>query len=359
MAIRQSPYAKMYLVSPAIYGKLLSCLDDRDKAMAESLNPPGGADEPEEKRPSEQLLEQMHQDEINPRLVVQEPTQFITPQALQEGLAQVLPQQLPPSSEGTQLTTPSTQIQPQQGTQALLIPDYDVPSRPSALKINPGSIRIGKKKKSKLPLLPLTAYEESLPLDQLKRRREYPGWFSAESVLQEQEQEQDLNPPHVSSLIPQAAALPNKPNIIMPEIIRDPAAGPHKKPTIFMPEIMAGPSVRAALPNCVKTRRGTICNVATTGRVSNVGTRYACEYCGTTFGRKYDLKKHLLLKHGVEVEPSYHRWGIDQPDEPMDTPQGTKRKQSTAGITNTNPRKVTRISKKPPQTGSGCYPSWR
>ena len=353
MAIRQSPYAKMYLVSPAIYGKLLSCLDDRDKAMAESLNPPGGADEPEEKRPSEQLLEQMHQEEINPRLVVQEPTQFISPQALQEGLAQVLP----PSSEGASLTAPSALTQQQQGTQALLIPDYDVPSRPSALDINPSSIRIGKKKKSKLPLLPLTAYEESLPLDQLQRRRKYPNWFSAESVSQEQEQ--DLNPPHVSTLVPQAAAMSNKPNIFMPEIIRDPTVGPHKKPTIFMPEVMVSPSVRATLPNCVTTRRGTICNVATTGRVSNVGTRYACEYCGTTFGRKYDLKKHLLLKHGVEAEPSYRRWGIDQPDEPMDAPQGTKRKQSTAGITNTNPRKVTRISKKPPQTGSGCYPSWR
>lgn len=358
MAIRQSPYAKMYLVSPAIYGKLLSCLDDRDKAMAESLNPPGGVDEPEEKRPSEQLLERMHEEEINPRIVVREPSQFITPQALQEGLAQALP--TPPSTQEPPIRFSGmpTAVDPQQGTQALLIPDYDAPSRPSTLDINPSSIKIGKKKKTKLPLLPLTAYEENLPLDQLQRRRKYPDWFSAASVSQEQ----DLNPePAIApqAVVDPAAAVHKKPTIFMPEIMGDPVTGSHKKPTIFMPDIMANPSVRAALPNCVKTRRGTICNVATTGRVSNVGTRYACEYCGTTFGRKYDLKKHMLHKHGVEVEPSYRRWGIDQPDEPMDTPQGLKRKQKSAGITNRNPRKVTRISKEPTQSGSGCYPSWR
>lgn len=349
MAIRQSPYAKMYLVSPAIYGKLLSCLDDRDKAMTESLNP-DKPDEPEEKRPSEQLLEKMHQEEINPQVVVQEQTPFITPQALQEGLAEVLPQYPPPPTTTQAIIPPTETNLP---TQAL-IPDYHVPSQPSPFKINPKSLTIAKRKKGKkLPLLPITAYEENLPLSELQRRRKYPDWFSPATVS---EGSQPL------ILMPQVMRDPSgtmhkKPTIFMPEIARDPTVGPHKKPTIFMPEIMAGPSVPSAIPNCVKTKRGTICSVATTGRVSAAKEKYVCEYCGTTVGRLYDFKKHLLKKHDVEVEPSYRRWGIET-DELMDEPQGVKRTQSKAGITNRNPSKVTRVEKEPSQSGSGCYQSW-
>jgi len=345
MALRQSPYAKMYLVSPAIYGKLLSCLDERDKAMAESLNPDRPND-PEEKRPSEKLLEEMHEAEINPKIVVDQPHQFITPEALQEGLAQVMP------------TPSSTHVQPvdveatQPSTQALVIPDYDQPSRPSVLQMNPRSLKITKKKKGKnLPILPMSAYED-LPLEQLQRRRKYPGWFSAMNPEPEGVYPTENVPPitpQQSAIIPQVS----REVVIKPEIARDPTNIPRQR--IIMPEIMRAPDVRASLPNCVTTKRGTICNVATTGRISKAGERFICEYCGTSVGRKWDFKKHLLNKHGVQPEPSYGRWGINDPD----APQGVKRTQSTAGIVNRNPTKVSRIVEEPGQSGSGSYPFWK
>jgi hypothetical protein len=58
-----SPYSLMYLVTPAIYEKLLLCLDEGDKRLIDSLNKPSG-DEP--KRPSEHIANIIATSEVTP-----------------------------------------------------------------------------------------------------------------------------------------------------------------------------------------------------------------------------------------------------------------------------------------------------
>jgi len=62
MKQRTSTYSKMYLVSPAIYERLLNCLDDSEKIQTESQNKP--SDDQPPKRPSEQIIENIHLEEI-------------------------------------------------------------------------------------------------------------------------------------------------------------------------------------------------------------------------------------------------------------------------------------------------------
>ena len=40
MATKKSPYSEMYLVSPAIYQRMLKCLDRSDVNIVENLNQP-------------------------------------------------------------------------------------------------------------------------------------------------------------------------------------------------------------------------------------------------------------------------------------------------------------------------------
>jgi len=58
-----SPYSKMYLVSPGIYEKMLKCIDEGDRCATEALN--STEVYKEEKRPSEQVLEEMYKEEMN------------------------------------------------------------------------------------------------------------------------------------------------------------------------------------------------------------------------------------------------------------------------------------------------------
>lgn len=59
-----SPYSKMYMVGPAVYAKLLNCLDAVDKKITENLN---RTDVEEEAvlRPSERQLQIIQQNELN------------------------------------------------------------------------------------------------------------------------------------------------------------------------------------------------------------------------------------------------------------------------------------------------------
>lgn len=284
MTARSSPYAKMYLVSPAVYEKLLKCIDDSDKALTESMNP--DVDVVEEKRPSEIALEQLHREELDPSAKRQK----ITPEMLSSAISSV------------KTTLPS-------------IPEYD----------------------------------EDMP--------------SSQSFIQ-----QPLIDTPIQPILPQPMLPPPSP--IRPATFIPPVQNPLiMKPQIARPIVESQPSQIAANisppTKCVTTRRGTICSIVapTTlqeGRVSKASKnfRFYCtqKNCDKSYSRKFDLKKHMLEKHGVEPEESYKRYGIQDPDETLEQ-QGVKRTLTTAGIKNLNPTKVTRVEP-PEQSGSGCFPSW-
>ena len=56
-----SPYSKMYLIPPHMYETLLSCLDEKEKRLAENLNI-----EKEEEKPAERQIEMLTEQELNP-----------------------------------------------------------------------------------------------------------------------------------------------------------------------------------------------------------------------------------------------------------------------------------------------------
>jgi len=58
-----SAYSKMYLVTPSVYEKLLSCLDEADKRMTEKLNAP---EEAVPERPATQYIEELQQQDLLP-----------------------------------------------------------------------------------------------------------------------------------------------------------------------------------------------------------------------------------------------------------------------------------------------------
>jgi len=118
MATKKSPYSEMYLVSPAIYQRMLKCLDRSDVNIVENLNQPITIEE--QKTPSEKFLEQIHSAEIEPNEEVQPIQQYI-PQQIQNVL---------PISEPMDLS-----IQPMQTLQAppLLPPDNVTLQAPNLL----------------------------------------------------------------------------------------------------------------------------------------------------------------------------------------------------------------------------------
>ena len=61
----KSPYSKMYLVTPAVYEKLLSCLDEKDKKNTQLLN----IEKEKEDRPSEQIIQDVTTEEFEPEVM--------------------------------------------------------------------------------------------------------------------------------------------------------------------------------------------------------------------------------------------------------------------------------------------------
>ena len=80
MKVNTSPYSKMYLVTPKTYEQVLSCLDEKEKKVAEELN--FDKDIIEEERPGEKYIEKINQEELlNPaESEIMEQGQNIQPQ---------------------------------------------------------------------------------------------------------------------------------------------------------------------------------------------------------------------------------------------------------------------------------------
>src|SRR5574343_1851314 len=75
-----SPYSIMYLVTPAIYEKLLLCIDEGDQKLLDNLNNPHY--ETEDRRPAQIRLDALSSEEIKPIV----PLPFNEPQTLKPEL---------------------------------------------------------------------------------------------------------------------------------------------------------------------------------------------------------------------------------------------------------------------------------
>ena len=321
MSVKSSPYAKMYLVSPAIYEKLLRCLDESDLQYTESMNKP--AETLEDKRPSEKAIEEMHRHEVTSAA-----KPAITKPALQQALASVPPSAgiMEPNPQDYMPTVIATGRDPHAALGYSVVPESD--------EDMPLSLRFPQKKM-------ITHNPEKL----FRNVEPSFGQLTEPESFDIPEQ-QELQQP-----VLQPVPVVHQPVPVVPQPGTSRAAP--KRPSVAT---LARQRV-STTPTCVTTARGKICSVnAPKARGSKLVS--VCETCGKTFTRKFDLKRHMLSIHNVELPTSYKRW-INK-DEDMGEVQGTKRTQSFAGIQNRNPQKVTRISKPlPEQSGSGSFKKWK
>jgi len=334
MSSKTSPFSKMYLVSPAVYEKLLRCLDEADLQLTEQLNKPPSATE--EMRPSEKAIERIHAEEITSAA-----KPAINKQALQEALASV------PS--GAPLMEPNPQdYMPRMGVAMGRDPHAAVGYSvvPESDEDMPLSIRFPQRRM--ITHNPEKVFESVGP--DFGRLTESTS-FEIPSHEQQAIEHQPLLPD---------VSQPRAIQPIMPSIRKDfpivPSIKKKTKPRLIIPEFVLPKTTLSS--GCADTPRGTICSInAPQARTKKAPSVNVCQTCGTTFTRKYDLKRHMLSKHGIEPEPSYRRW-MEDVDERMEE-QGVKRTQSNAGIKNLNPLKVSRVVKDPEQTGSGTFKKWK
>ena len=83
-----SPYSKMYLVSPGVYDKLLTCLDEKDKKSTEMLNI---EKDKETFRPGEKIIEDITSGELE-----QENMEEMIPENIEEQTPEVFGENEPP-----------------------------------------------------------------------------------------------------------------------------------------------------------------------------------------------------------------------------------------------------------------------
>ena len=107
----KSPYSKMYLVTPGVYNKLLTCLDEKEKKSTELLN----VEKEREDRPGEKVIEDITTGDFEPPEVEDIPQVEEQQQVEEQPQAEVQPMVediVPPTPEvfgGVE-----TDVQPQQ-----------------------------------------------------------------------------------------------------------------------------------------------------------------------------------------------------------------------------------------------------
>ena len=149
-----SPYSMMYLVTPAIYEKLLLCIDDGDKKLLDNLNNP--PDENQDRRPAQIRLDALSSEEIKPIVslpfngpstaihnvpIVQQPQQQDQIVPISQSIP-IVQQQQQQQQQQQEVVVPTPQVQPQPLHQQQQLP-ITVSIAPPVDGNNPLSIPVG------------------------------------------------------------------------------------------------------------------------------------------------------------------------------------------------------------------------
>lgn len=111
---QSSPYSKMYLVTPSVYEKLLTCLDEKEKRSVEEMNIE--KDIPMEERPAEKYIEMLTKEELEPQS-----GPSITPELATVPEQQIIqPQIMPSEIIQSEIIQPQPQISPEPGQMPVL-----------------------------------------------------------------------------------------------------------------------------------------------------------------------------------------------------------------------------------------------
>lgn len=259
MKPKVSPYSKMYLVTPAVYEKLLLCLDEGDKRVIDNLNRPEVMQE--EKRPSETFL-----DDLSGREVMGEP---LGSELLPE--SRMSPEEISQQHQLPVVSQPEVHIQPQRVREL----QSEIHGLESPMMVEPSYVIAGKRKRADSAFTQRKKFASTQPLLEPQIISPTDADFASQSVRPSQTP--------VSSI-------------------------PKRVPIYSQP---SAPIVGASQP-CIVTRAGKIC-VKNLKNIVPSRQRKQCHLCTKWFGRQYNLDRHLQDIHGIQPQ--------QQPESIYDNPQ--------------------------------------
>lgn len=294
---RQSAYSKMYLVTPAIYEKMLKCLDEGERKLAEQLNEP--STQVVEKRPSESILENISSSEVMPDV---QPVEALSD-----------PESAPAPAPAPAPAAMSPQQVEQLQSQIIGTDDYDddedIPL--SVIK------ELRKKRKRILPKVSRVMHD---PIEEAI----IPPTTSSETT--------SSFPPLPVSF--QSADWENTPLSVIKEMRRRDRNVRFRdsQDEIYPKRIPDRP--------CLPNRLGQICSPQPQSNLSPSKQRKQCHICLKWYDRQYGLDRHMSSVHRIEKPASldttnFPLWGGDR--------MNRKRNISRAKLTDNYPEKVQRL----------------
>lgn len=298
MRQRTSTYSKMYLVSPAIYERLLNCLDDSEKMQTEEQNKPG---EDPPKRPSEQIIENIHMEEIRqplmeeirqplpappppPRIYpdlneelhrermggtlyprLEEEPEYISPEEEILGVVHGPPTSVVPQPPSTD---PWSELEREIELTGGELPALPPPARQRAKK----SVRFG---------IPIAKFQEQVALKQRQRLQK----------VKPLRKYRYATPPIIEPIQQlQVPVTPQVPTVPRPNVIPPPMPVQH----IVTQEAFRQQLAKQA---CGKNQ---LCGVKRQRLPKNV-----CPICGRAFGRSWNLSRHMSDVHSRLPDEDY------------------------------------------------------
>ena len=283
---KHSPYSEMYLVSPAIYERMLSCLDKADLNVVDSINKQVA--EEREKRPSEVALQQLHQAELDQPDVPMHDSP--SPQALES--TQQLQDQIEMDDPNLPLEMePPIVSPPQQIETTNALPIEMEPNLPQIETTNALPIQMEPKPPVLRPprlIVPNIAQQQ---MNQIEM-------FSQNQPLQKASKQPLIRPARFIPPIAQQISAP------LPQIAQqNPAPLPLTfSPTVQQQNVVTKRKYRGGIapPSQVPMIRppcsGNLCSI------SNIRNKIAarnkdCPHCGKSFTRSWNLDRHIADVH--------------------------------------------------------------
>jgi len=334
MRQRSSTYSKMYLVSPGIYEKLLNCLDDTEKMQAQEHNRPN---EELPKRPSEQIIEDLHMEEIGQPISMPQlppPPQPIYPDLSEELHRERMGGTLYPSVPRDVERLPRD-VRDVEVSQALYpsIPGEVEMSQPQPMLDNPTDPWSELEREIELtgdlpPMLEPPPVRSALEPPVVRRSLEQPpvrpaleppvvrrpkksvrfgipiATFREQVALKQRERLQKVKPlkkyrygPIIEPLqhptpIPPTSVIPARPLLAQARLVAPPVRPPLSQPPMPVQNITTQEAYRRELSNqaCGKNK---LCATIKNQRMP----KNVCPICGRTFGRNWNLTRHMSDVH--------------------------------------------------------------
>ena len=263
----KSPYSKMYLVTPGVYDKLLTCLDEKDKKSTELLN----IEKEREERPGEKVIEDITTGDFEPQNVEEMPQ--MEEQQQQQIQEQQQVEDIPPTPEV--FGDVETDVQPQ-------IEEGEIME---TTQVPPGEPEIQQQQQPN----PLRA-PCALPTDP-NQVVQQPA-FNPVSVSRGVKRNVNLAPKieKKSRILKPSFLVQKKPVLYVPQIVRQPQQQP--KQQLIVPQIMRVQEQEQTQPDIPMPSADP-----KQDRFKSPKKAIGCPICMKVFPRPWNLARHVSTVH--------------------------------------------------------------